>query len=77
MNPDAHGFALFVVGQSGVDVVVGVSDIDELEDCVGVSDGGRLSRELIAEIEVGGGFQTRPSDGGRLSGELIAKIEEG
>ncbi len=32
-------------------LLCGVSDIDELEDCVGVSDGGRLSRELIAEIE--------------------------
>ena len=32
-------------------LLCGVSGIDELEDCVGVSDGGRLSRELIAEIE--------------------------
>ena len=34
-------------------LLCGVSDIGELEDCAGVSDGGRLSRELIAEIEGG------------------------
>ena len=32
-------------------LLCGVSDIDELEDCVRVSDGERLSGELIAEIE--------------------------
>ena len=32
-------------------LLCGVSDIDELEDSVRVSDGGKLSRELIAEIE--------------------------
>ncbi len=32
-------------------LLCGVSDIRELEDCVGASDGRALSRELIAEIE--------------------------
>ena len=41
-------------------LLCGVSDIDELEDCVGVSDGGRLSGELIAKIEVEAGFKPVP-----------------
>ena len=53
-EPMTHTALRYLLSDNRVSMLLcGVSDMDELEDCVDVSDGEKLSQELIAEIEGG------------------------